>query len=91
MEIEQNIAKKHCVKINYGESVEVSGIVCALEYDESVLVFKLADNILTIRGVNFDVKTLDIEKGIAVVLGSVSGLDYSKNREKQSFVKRLLK
>lgn len=91
MEIEQNIAKKHNVKINYGESVEVSGIVCALEYDETLLSFKLADNILIIHGRDFDVQTLDMEKGLAVVLGSVSSLEYSKKSEKQGFLKRLIK
>ncbi len=91
MEVEQKIAKKHSVNILYGESIEIRGIVCALEYDDNIAVFKLADNVLTIHGSNFDVKTLDVESGVAILNGSVSGLEYSKNREKQGFIKRLLK
>lgn len=91
MEIEQKVAKKHIVNIVYGESIEVRGVVCALEYDENIAVFKLVDNILTVRGSGFDIKTLDIDSGVAVVSGAVSGLEYSKSREKQGFFKRLTK
>ncbi len=91
MEVEQKIAKKHVVNIVYGESIEVRGIVCALEYDENIAVFKLADNILTIHGSSFDVKCIDVDSGVAVVTGSVSGLEYSKTKEKQGFFKRLMK
>ena len=85
MDIEQKVAKKHIVNIVYGESIEIRGVVCALEYDENMAVFKLVDNILTIHGSGFDIKTLDIESGVAVVSGTVSGLQYAKSREKQGF------
>lgn len=91
MEVEQKVAKKHTVNIVYGESIEVRGIVCALEYDEHVAVYKLADNILTIRGNGFDVKSLDVESGVAVISGTVSSLEYATSRQKQGFFKRLLK
>lgn len=91
MEIEQKVAKKHIVNIVYGESIEIRGIVCALEYDENIAVFKLADNILTIHGSEFDVKSIDVENGIAIVSGCVSSLEYAKSREKQGFFKRLMK
>lgn len=91
MEVEQKVAKKHVVNIVYGESVEVRGVVCALEYDENIAVFKLADNILTIHGSGFDIKTLDIDSGVAIVSGTVYSLEYSKSREKQGFFKRLIK
>lgn len=91
MEIEQKIAKKHVINIVYGESIEIRGIVCALEYDENIAVYKLADNILTIHGSGFDVKSLDVDSGIAVITGTVSSLEYAKSREKQGFFKRLLK
>lgn len=91
MDIEQKVEKRHTVNIVYGQSIEIRGIVCALEYGESIAVFKLADNILTINGSGFEVKTLDIESGIAVILGNITSLQYSKSREKQGFLKRLLK
>ena len=91
MDIEQKVAKKHIVNLVYGESIEIRGVVCALEYDENMAVFKLVDNILTIHGSGFDIKTLDIESGVAVVSGTVSGLQYAKSREKQGFFKRLMK
>ncbi len=91
MDIEQKVAKKHIVNIVYGESIEIRGVVCALEYDENMAVFKLVDNILTIHGSGFDIKTLDIESGVAVVSGTVSGLQYAKSREKQGFFKRIMK
>ncbi len=91
MDIEQKVAKKHIVNIVYGESIEIRGVVCALEYDENMAVFKLVDNILTIHGSGFDIKTLDSERGVAVVSGTVSGLQYAKSREKQGFFKRLMK
>lgn len=91
MEIEQKVAKKHTIHIIYGESIEIRGIVCALEYDENIAVFKLTDNVLTIHGSDFDVKSIDVENGVAVVSGCVSSLEYSKSREKQGFFKRLIK
>ena len=91
MDIEQKVAKKHTVNIVYGESIEIVGVVCALEYDENIAVFKLADNIITIHGSGFDIKALDIDSGVAVVSGTVSSLEYSKSREKQGFFKRLMK
>ena len=91
MDIEQKVAKKHIVNIVYGESIEIRGVVCALEYDENMAVFKLVENILTIHGSGFDIKTLDIESGVAVVSGTVSGLQYAKSREKQGFFKRIMK
>lgn len=91
MEVEQKITKKHTINIIYGESVEVHGVVSALEYDENIAVFKLADNVLTIHGSGFDIKVLDMDGGVAVVGGTVSRLEYAKSREKQGFFKRLLK
>lgn len=91
MDIEQKVAKKHVVNIVYGESVEIRGIVCALEYDENIAIFKLVDNVLTIHGSGFDIKALDIDSGVAIVSGTVSSLEYSKSREKQGFFKRIMK
>lgn len=91
MEVEKNITKKHSLTINYGENFEVKGIVCVLEYDENQIVFKLQDNVLTIKGKGLDIASLDVEGGNAKVNGSVFGLEYSKNKEKQSVLKRIFK
>ena len=90
-DIESKVSKKHNIRLAYGESIEVTGVENVLSYDEVSVCLKLTDNVLNIKGVNLDIKTLDIERGIVVVHGRVSSITYASSREKIGFVKRLLK
>ena len=90
-EIEKKVNKKHNIRLAYGESLEVSGVESVHSYDEVSVCLKLADNILNIKGVNLDIKTLDIERGIVIVQGRVGSIIYATSREKVGFVKRFLK
>ncbi len=90
-DIEKKVSKKHNIRLAYCESVEVTGVENVISYDEESVSLKLADNVLNIKGIGLDIKTLDIERGMVLINGRVSSLIYSSSREKIGFIKRLLK
>ena len=90
-DIEKKVSKKHNIRLAYCESVEVTGVENVISYDEVSVSLKLADNVLNIKGIGLDIKTLDIERGMVLINGRVSSLIYSSSREKIGFIKRLLK
>lgn len=90
-EVVNELSKRHSIKIVYNESVEVSGVENIVSYDSKNVVFKLSNNVLNLTGLNFDVRSLDLDQGKVVVSGRVNSLSYDTAREKVGFVKRLLK
>lgn len=90
-EISANIAKKHKIDIVYGECFHVTAVSNVLSCDENVIVLKLFNNVLTLKGEKFNITNLNLEGGEVFVDGVIGMLSYSKTREKTSLIKKVFK
>lgn len=90
-EVEMNIIKKHVVKVVYGESVDISGVMNVVSYNDREIVLKTADNQLVLKGAEMNIDLLDLERGEVKASGKLSDMAYTRNAAKTTLLKRLFK
>lgn len=90
-EVQSNVAKKHIVRVVYGEAVEISGVVNVLSYNDKEILLKTSDNQLLIRGSGFNIEVLNLEQGEVKAVGKFTEMSYVKDAAKPSFMKRIFK
>lgn len=84
------IEKKHTVYIN-GDKTDITGVEGVITYNDTEIVLKLEQSILTIQGTNLELENLSVENKTTTVKGNIQGLKYKKSAPKISFIKRLTK
>ena len=69
----------------------IEGVTEIVSFDEKDVVLKTQCGDMAIEGCDLKIAVLEIDAGIVVLSGTVSGVYYSneQNKEKRSFVKRL--
>lgn len=88
--LEKNIAKKHSFNIT-DEKITVTGVVAVESFDEKEVILVLTKGGATLTGENFEVAALDVETGRLELSGTLICLKYGSVKQKQSFMKKLLK
>jgi sporulation protein YabP len=89
--------KTHRVEILQRESVRLTGILHVESFDERQVVVETDMGMLALLGEGFHITSLDLDKGLMVLEGSVMSLEYShldrmRGRQKEgSFLKRIFR
>lgn len=83
--------KAHRFVINDKNSFEIFGVVEVLEVMHNFLSVRLTGDLLSIKGTDMSIKSLDIEKGFLDAVGIVSEVKYQSKAPKTSLIKKLFK
>ena len=86
-----NDKSKHSVTLYDRRDMRIDGVTEIVSFDEKDVVLKTQCGDMAIEGCDLKIAVLEIDAGIVVLSGTVSGVYYSneQNKEKRSFVKRL--
>lgn len=86
-----NEQSKHSVTLNDRRDMRIDGVTEVVSFDELCVMLKTQCGDMAIEGKDLKIAVLEIDAGIVVLSGTVSGVYYSdpQNKEKRSFVKRL--
>ena len=81
----------HQIILNARERLEIRGVTEVVSFDETYVMLKTQCGDMAIDGKDLKIAVLEIDTGIVVLSGTVSGVYYSEpqSKEKRSFVKRL--
>ena len=82
---------KHAVVLKDRKDMRIDGVSEVVSFDEHYVMLKTQCGDMAIEGSNLKIAVLEIDAGIVVLSGTVSGVYYSdpQNTQKRSFVKRL--
>ncbi|MGI6633221.1 MAG: sporulation protein YabP [Bacillota bacterium] len=79
--------RAHRIEILQREQVRIQGIIHVESFDERQVVIETDLGMITMIGEEFHITSLDLDKGIMVLEGAFTGLEYSgldraRNRQK---------
>ena len=82
---------KHSISLIDRSSMHIEGVSDVQSFDEHSVVLCTVCGDMAIEGKDLKIAVLEIDAGIVVLSGTVSGVYYSEsqNTQKRSFVKRL--
>lgn len=89
--------KEHRIEILQREQVRIQGVIHVESFDERQVVIETDLGILTLIGEEFHITSLDLERGLLVLEGAFTGLEYSgldrlKSKQKdRGFLQRLFR
>ena len=88
----ENEQSKHSITLHDRKDMRIAGVTEVVSFDEQYVMLKTQCGDMAIEGKDLKIAVLEIDAGIVVLSGTVSGVYYSdpQNKEKRSFVKRLL-
>ena len=81
----------HKLSLNERKQLTMTGVSEVVSFDEQYVILKTQCGDMAVEGKDLKIAVLEIDAGIVVLSGTVSGVYYSdpQNKEKRSFVKRL--
>lgn len=79
------------ININFDVNIVINGVTNMIESDEKQIICNLGDRSLIITGQKLTIASLDTEKCLCTVTGSIESLKYVKGKQKQSLLKRFFK
>ncbi len=79
------------VTIENRERISVTGIVRIDSFDESEVCARVENSIVSIFGQGLHISRLDLDNGVLIVDGFISGVEYSDQENKGGFFGRLFK
>lgn len=88
---ERQTAVRTNVNIENRERISVTGIVRVDSFDESEVSARCENSGISVYGQNLHISRLDLENGILIVDGFVTGVEYSDKDKKDSFISRLFR
>jgi len=87
-------ASRHRITLDGRTSMNITGVLDVISFDEESVIAETEMGIIVIRGVNLHVKKINLESGEISVTGEVDGFSY-ENRgaagKGKSFMGRLFK
>ena len=87
----ESVQGKHAVVLHDRKEMRIDGVIEVLSFDEHYIMLKSQCGNMAIEGSDLKIAVLEIDAGIVVLSGTVSGVYYSDttNTQKRSFFKRL--
>ena len=84
---------KHAVVLKDRKDMRIDGVSEVVSFDEHYVMLKTQCGDMAIEGNDLKIAVLEIDAGIVVLSGTVSGVYYSdeQKKEQRSFVKRLFR
>lgn len=85
------VREKHSITLKDRKDMRIDGVTEVVSFDELCVMLKTQCGDMAIEGKDLKIAVLEIDAGIVVLSGTVSGVYYSEpqSKEKRSFVKRL--
>ena len=85
------VREKHSITLKDRKDMRIDGVTEVVSFDELYVMLKTQCGDMAIEGKDLKIAVLEIDAGIVVLSGTVSGVYYSEpqSKEKRSFVKRL--
>jgi sporulation protein YabP len=89
--------KDHRIEILHREQVRIHGVIHVESFDERQVVVETDLGMITMIGEEFHITSLDLDKGLMILEGAFTGLEYSgldraKSRQKdKGFLQRLFR
>jgi len=87
----------HKIEIFQREQVQIQGVIHVESFDERQVVIETDLGMVTLIGEEFHITSLDLDKGLMVVEGAFTGLEYSSSNKSRSrsrdksFIERLFR
>ena len=66
----------HQVSMKERKLMEITGIRKLLAFDSELFTIETTMGILSVRGIDLELKNLDLEKGELSIIGHITGYDY---------------
>ena len=84
---------KHSILLMDRSEMRIEGVTEVISFDETAVILKTQCGDMAIEGKDLKVAVLEIDAGIVVLSGTVSGVCYyePKNKEKSGLVKKLFR
>jgi sporulation protein YabP len=94
---EFELEKEHRIEIFQREQIKIQGVIHVESFDERQVVVETDLGMLTMVGEEFHITSLDLDKGLMILEGAFTGLEYSgldraKMRQRdKGFLQRLFR
>ena len=75
--------------LEQGKRLTVTGVTEVLRFDETTVLLRLTDRLLTVRGRGLELKQLLPEKGSVEILGRVDAVYYGDAPERGGLLRRM--
>ena len=86
-----NVQEKHSVSLKNRREMRIEGVTEVISFDEMAVMLKTQCGDMVIEGKDLRIAVLEIDAGIVVLSGTVSGVYYYEPqiKEKRSLAKKL--
>lgn len=88
--METIIKSPHSLKYE-NNRIFVTGVNNLDSFDNNVIIARLNDKTMVLKGENLNVEDLNIKSGNMMIAGTINSLAYHNKLEKLSFIKRIFK
>ena len=87
----ESVQGKHAIVLKDRKDMRIDGVSEVVSFDEHYVMLKTQCGDMAIEGANLKIAVLEIDAGIVVLSGTVSGVYYSEaqNAQKRSLLNRL--
>lgn len=82
--------KNHSLHL-FENKIEILGIEEIIGYGDKEVTFRLSDSRIVISGSGLNCESVDVEKGRALLSGSVTSIIYRAGAQVKGLLKRLIK
>ena len=89
----ETVQNKHSITLKDRSQMRIEGVTEVISFDELAVMLKTQCGDMAIEGKDLRIAVLEIDAGIVVLSGTVSGVYYyePKNKEKSGLVKKLFR
>ena len=89
----ETIQSKHSVTLRDRSDMRIDGVTEVVSFDDLTVMLKTQCGDMAIEGKDLKIAVLEIDAGIVVLSGTVSGVYYyeAQSKEKRGFAKRLFR
>lgn len=89
----ETVQNKHSITLKDRSQMRIEGVTEVISFDELAVMLKTQCGDMAIEGRDLRIAVLEIDAGIVVLSGTVSGVCYyePKNKEKSGLVKKLFR
>ncbi len=88
---EKRTAMRASVNIENREKISITGVKQVDTFDDSEVSARLDSSGISVYGQGLHISRLDLDNGILIVDGFISGVEYSDNDSRSGFLSRLFK
>ena len=88
---EKRTAKRASVNIENREKISITGVKQVDTFDDSEVSARLESSGISVYGQSLHISRLDLDNGILIIDGFISGVEYSDNDSRSGFLSRLFK